>query len=96
MFTVPELCRCIPGDRTQLFRSLTTDLSESTASCVVSALAELGEGIGLAEIRRAQPISMGVISGRDARFGGAPYVNQLVLAVTGGPGAPSADGWLRV
>ncbi len=74
----------------------TTDLSESTASCVVSALAELGEGIGLAEIGRAQPISMGVISGRDARFGGAPYVNQLVLAVTGGPGAPSADGWLTI
>jgi N-methylhydantoinase B len=74
----------------------TTDLSESTASCVVSALAELGEGVGLAEIGRAQPISMGVISGKDPRADGAPYVNQLVLAVTGGPGAPTADGWLTI
>jgi N-methylhydantoinase B len=74
----------------------TTDLSESTASGVVSALAELAEGFGLAEIGRAQPISMGVISGSDPRAGGAPYVNQLVLAVTGGAGAPDADGWLTV
>jgi len=74
----------------------TTDLSESTASCVVSALAELAEGVGLAEIGRAQPISMGVISGKDPRANGAPYVNQLVLAVTGGPGAPTADGWLTI
>jgi N-methylhydantoinase B len=74
----------------------TTDLSESTASGVVSALAELAEGFGLAEIGRAQPISMGVISGNDPRAGGAPYVNQLVLAVTGGPGGPVADGWLTI
>ncbi|MDX6234847.1 MAG: N-methylhydantoinase [Nocardioidaceae bacterium] len=74
----------------------TTDLSESTASCVVSALAELADGVGLAEIGRAQPISMGVISGNDPRADDAPYVNQLVLAVTGGPGAPAADGWLTI
>ena len=42
-------------------------------------------GLGLAEIGRAQPISMGVISGNDPARTAPPYVNQLVLAVTGGP-----------
>jgi N-methylhydantoinase B len=74
----------------------TTDLSEATANCVASGLAELGDGFGLAEVGRNQPVSMGVISGRDPRADNAPYVNQLVLAVTGGPGAPRADGWLTI
>jgi N-methylhydantoinase B len=39
---------------------------------------------------------MGVISGRDPRHGDRAYINQLVLAVTGGPGAPKADGWLTI
>jgi N-methylhydantoinase B len=74
----------------------TTDLSEATANCVASGLAELADGVGLAEVGRNQPASMGVISGRDPRNGDEPYVNQLVLAVTGGPGAPRADGWLTI
>lgn len=73
----------------------TTDLSELTASCVVSAMAELGPGAGLAEFGRCQPPSMGVISGIDPRDG-KPYVNQLMLAATGGAGAPHADGWLTI
>jgi N-methylhydantoinase B len=74
----------------------TTDLSELTASLVALALGDLGEGFGLAQIGRAQPASMSVISGRDPRHGNAPFVNQLILAVTGGAGAPTADGWLTI
>jgi N-methylhydantoinase A len=74
----------------------TTDLSELTASLVALALGDLGEGFGLAQIGRAQPASMAVISGVDAREGGGPFVNQLILAVTGGAGAPRADGWLTI
>ena len=74
----------------------TTDLSEQTAKCVTSAMAELGEGVGLAEIGKAQPPSMGVISGIDPREHGGPFVNQLMLATTGGAGAPKADGWLNI
>lgn len=74
----------------------TTDLSELTASLVALALGDLGEGFGLAQIGRAQPASMAVISGQDPRQEGAPFVNQLILAVTGGAGAPSADGWLTI
>jgi N-methylhydantoinase B len=74
----------------------TTDLSELTASLVALALGDLGEGFGLAQIGRAQPASMAVISGVDPRHGGGRFVNQLILAVTGGAGAPHADGWLTI
>jgi len=74
----------------------TTDLSELTASLVALALGDLGEGFGLAQIGRAQPASMAVISGVDPREHGGPFVNQLILAVTGGAGAPRADGWLTI
>jgi N-methylhydantoinase B len=74
----------------------TTDLSELTASLVALALGDLGEGFGLAQIGRAQPASMSVISGVDPRYDDAPFVNQLILAVTGGAGAPRADGWLTI
>jgi N-methylhydantoinase B len=74
----------------------TTDLSELTASLVALALGDLGEGFGLAQIGRAQPASMAVISGVDPREHGGRFVNQLILAVTGGAGAPSADGWLTI
>jgi N-methylhydantoinase B len=74
----------------------TTDLSELTAGLVALALGDLGDGFGLAQIGRAQPTSMSVISGRDPRHDGALFVNQLILAVTGGAGSPSADGWLTI
>lgn len=74
----------------------TTDLSELTASLVALALGDLGEGFGLAQIGRAQPASMSVISGNDPRHDNAPFVNQLILAVTGGAGSPTADGWLTI
>jgi N-methylhydantoinase B len=74
----------------------TTDLSELTASLVALALGDLGEGLGLAQIGRAQPASMAVISGIDPRGEGEPFVNQLILAVTGGAGGPRADGWLTI
>jgi N-methylhydantoinase B len=74
----------------------TTDVSELVATCVSAALAELGDGFGTAEVGRCQPPSMGVISGIDPREHGGPFVNQLMLATTGGPGAPKADGWLTI
>ncbi len=74
----------------------TTDLSELTASLAALCLGDIGDGFGLAQIGRAQPGSMAVISGRDPRDGGTPFVNQLILAVTGGAGSPTADGWLTI
>ena len=37
---------------------------------------------------------MAVISGRDPRYGGMPFINSLFLMHTGGAGAPHADAWL--
>jgi N-methylhydantoinase B len=73
----------------------TTNLSELTASCVARAMAEIGDGIGLADVGRNQPAALGVISGVDARSG-TSFVNQLMLAFTSGAGAPRADGWLTI
>ncbi len=38
----------------------------------------------------------GVISGRDARRAGAPFVNQVILGMTLGGAGPTADGWLTL
>ncbi len=73
----------------------TSGLSDRVANAVQRGLAELEDGIGLAEIGLTIPPCCGVISGFDPRFDGAPYVNQLVLpTLTGGAGGPEADGWL--
>jgi N-methylhydantoinase B len=74
----------------------TTNLSELVANLTASALAELDEGVGMAETGRAQPPATAVISGVDPRDHGGPFVNQLMLAVTGGAAGPAADGWLTI
>ena len=35
-----------------------------------------------------------VLSGKDFRRGGDPYINQLMMVVNGGPAGPKADGWV--
>lgn len=75
----------------------TTNLSDRVANAVQRGFAELGDGVGMAETGLSQPPSIAVISGRDPRRGGAPFVNQLILAaLTGGAGGPHADGWLML
>ena len=51
------------------------------------AIAELADGFGLAEVGPIIPPARSVISGNDPRRG-APFVNQIVLAYTGGAGRP--------
>jgi N-methylhydantoinase B len=72
----------------------TTNIVDRVANAVQRGLAELADGVGLAEVGLSFPASVGVVSGHDPRAGGAPFVNQLILAWTGGPGGPAADGWL--
>lgn len=74
----------------------TTNVADRLANAVQRGIAELAEGWGLAEAGMAMPPSLPVISGRDERHGGTPFVNQICLASTGGPGGPSADGWLTL
>jgi N-methylhydantoinase B len=64
-------------------------------NAIQRGLAELQEGVGVAEMGLAIPAQCAVISGFDPRAGGKAFINQLVLpSLTGGAGAPAADGWL--
>jgi len=71
----------------------TTNIADRLVCLTQAAFAELGEGFGLAEGALGMGISYAVISGQDSRLDDAPYVNQIFLGSTGGPGGPSADGW---
>ncbi len=73
----------------------TTNVADRVANAVQCALAEIADGIGMAECGAVLPASTGVISGRDA-VSGEPFVNQIFLGVTGGAGAPTTDGWLTI
>jgi N-methylhydantoinase B len=74
----------------------TTGVADRVANAVQSAMAELGEGIGMAEAGLCIPAGSAVISGCDPRQGGEPFVNMLILGQTGGAGAPATDGWLNL
>lgn len=72
----------------------TTNLAETLGKAVAMAMAQLGDGYGLAEVGKVLPPAMGVISGVDPRDDRGPFINFLCLVVTNGAGAPHADGWL--
>lgn len=72
----------------------TTNLADRAASVVQRGMAELCDGVGLAEVGPVIPAAAGVVSGRDPRHGDRPFVNQIFMAVTGGAGAPMTDAWL--
>jgi N-methylhydantoinase B len=73
----------------------TTNIADRVANGVQRAFAELGEGIGMAEVGAVIPPSVGVVSGLDPRTG-LTYVNQVFLGMTGGAAGPHADAWLTV
>src|SRR5262245_49635898 len=58
----------------------TTNVFDRTANAVQRAMAELASGHGMAEVGLSLPASVSVISGRDPRADGAPFINQLILA----------------
>ena len=74
----------------------TTNLADRVANAVQRGLANLGDGIGLAECGPVIPAAASVISGNDPRAGGRPFINQIFLAVTGGAGTPWTDAWLTI
>ena len=74
----------------------TTNVFDRLANAVQRGIAELAAGHGMAEVGLSLPASVSVISGHDPRRGGAPFINQLILAWTGGPGGPAEDGWLTM
>lgn len=72
----------------------TTNVSERLLNNVQAAMAELGDGYGLAEGGLGMGAGFSVISGKDARHNDHPYVNQLFFGENGGPASPDCDGWV--
>lgn len=72
----------------------TTNVSARLINLTQAAFAQLGDGWGLAEGGVGMGAGCAVISGRDARAGDTPYVNQLFLCGSTGPGTAVADGWV--
>jgi N-methylhydantoinase B len=72
----------------------TTHLTIRAINVVQRALAELGEGLGMAETGADIPASGAAISGADPRRGNRPYVGLIFLGISAGAGGPSADGWI--
>src|SRR5690606_14568356 len=48
------------------------------------------------EVGSGMSPSEAVVSGRDVRRGGAPFVNQIFTGPNGGAGGPATDGWLTM
>lgn len=74
----------------------TTNLADRVSNSTQRAIAEIADGYGMAETGPIIPPGGGVISGRDPRAGNAPFVNQVMLGITGGAGTPVTDGWLSI
>jgi N-methylhydantoinase B len=70
----------------------TSNLSDRVANAVQASIAEIAAGAGLAECGSVIPPAMSVVSGIHPRTG-RPFVNQVLLGYSGGPGSPTADAW---
>ena len=73
----------------------TTNVADHIANGVQRAIAELGDGHGMAEVGGVIPPSCGVISGTDPRSG-ERFVNQIFLGFGAGAAAPETDAWITI
>lgn len=74
----------------------TTNLANRVGNIVQRAMAEIGDGMGLAEVGSGMSPSEAVISGVDRRNGAVPFVNQIFTGPNGGAAGPAGDGWLTM
>lgn len=74
----------------------TTGVADRVTNAVQRAMADLGDGIGMAECGLGIPATAAFISGVDRRRSSATYVNMLTLGQTCGAGTPWSDGWLTI
>ena len=70
----------------------TTNIADRVANGVQSAIAGIADGIGLAECGGVIPLGGGVVSGTSP-VTGKPFVNQVIIGVSGGAAGPFADAW---
>ena len=74
----------------------TTNLGDRVTCAVQRALAQIGDGIGMADGGAAIPATGAVLSGADPRHDGEPFCNEVILLGGSGPGTPHTDGWLTM
>ena len=72
----------------------TTHLAVRTINVVQRALAELADGMGMAETGSDIPASAAAISGIDRRRSAVPFVGLVFLGISAGAASPWADGWI--
>ena len=72
----------------------TSGIAERVAGLVQLAMAELADGLGMAETGAECPPAVASLSGRDPRRGGAPFVDMMILGNSAGAGHARGDGWL--
>ena len=74
----------------------TTGVADRVTNAVQRALADLKDGIGMAECGLGIPATAAFISGKDPRRNDEAYVNMITLGQTCGAGTPWSDGWLTI
>ncbi|TQV78722.1 hydantoinase B/oxoprolinase family protein [Exilibacterium tricleocarpae] len=71
----------------------TTNVADRVCASTQTAIAELADGFGMAEVGAGLSPASGVVSGVDPRTGKA-FINQLFLGATGGGATAHNDAWL--
>ncbi len=73
----------------------TSNCMERLANAVQCSFTGMGAPYGMAEGGGNFSAALGVVSGTDSRDGESiPYITQLIMALSGGPGLSGHDGWL--
>lgn len=71
----------------------TTNVADRVCAATQSAMAQIADGFGMAEVGAGLSPASGVISGRDPRTGKS-FINQLFLGATGGGATAHNDAWM--
>lgn len=71
----------------------TTNLADRVCAATQSAIAQVADGFGMAEVGAGLSPASGVISGHDPRTGKS-FINQLFLGATGGGATAHNDAWM--
>jgi N-methylhydantoinase B len=73
----------------------TTNVNDRALNAVQCAFNDITEKMGMGECKYDMGPAIAVISGKDSRRGGYPYVTQIINAVSGSAGVRGHDGYLH-
>jgi N-methylhydantoinase B len=73
----------------------TTNVNDRALNAVQCAFNDITEEMGMGECKYDMGPAIAVISGKDSRRGGYPYVTQIINAVSGSAGVRGHDGYLH-